>query len=81
MSNLYESFNERSWKCLEAFSPACAQVSMIILIDRQLAVMELIKRFTEFRLNHEKLVNSYVLDALKTARHRKLLARFQELQP
>lgn len=67
MSDLYESLNERSGKYLKAFSPVCAQIGMIILIDQQLAGMELINRFSEFRLSHKKLVNSYVLDALETA--------------
>ncbi len=66
MSDLYESMKPESSKYLESFSPQKSQIGMIVMINMQIAGMELINSFDAFRSNFVKLVNSYVLDAVET---------------
>lgn len=68
MSDLYESVSQSASDYLKVFSCVCGQIGMIVLIDSEIAGLEIINRFDEFKRNHRKLVNSYVMDALETAR-------------
>ena len=67
MSDLYESHEDLSLKYRKAFKPVDNQIGVVVFIDGQIAGMELLSQFEAFTKSHEKLVQSYVMDALETA--------------
>lgn len=67
MSDLYESHRGVSKKYLKAFHAVDNQVGIIVFIDGELAGVEILARFDAFRKTHEKMVSSYVMDAIETA--------------
>jgi hypothetical protein len=67
MSDLYESQKETSGDYLKAFHPVDNQIGLVVFIDGKVAGVELLDKFDTFRKNHEKLVQSYVMDALETS--------------
>ena len=66
MSDLHESVKQGLEDYLKDFSPVQNQIGIVVLIDRQVAGMEIINRFDSFALNYRKLVASYALDAVET---------------
>jgi hypothetical protein len=67
MSDLYDSHRITTEEYLKAFRPVDNQVGIIVFIDGELAGAELLGKFDTFRKSHQKLVQSYVMDALETA--------------
>ncbi len=67
MSDLYEAHQETSGDYLKAFHPVDNQIGLVVFIDGEVAGVELLDKFRTFRKNHEKLVQSYVMDALETS--------------
>jgi hypothetical protein len=67
MSDLYEAHEGNTDDHLKAFHPVDNQIGLVVFIDGETAGMELLDKFETFRKNHEKLVQSYVMDALETA--------------
>ena len=67
MADLYETHQETSEDYLKAFHPVDNQIGLVVFIDGEVAGVELLDKFETFRRNHEKLVQSYVMDALETA--------------
>ena len=68
MADLYESHKDLSNQYLTAFRPVDNQIGMVIFIDGEIAGLELLAKFETFQKTHSKLVNSYVMDALETAK-------------
>lgn len=66
MSDLYETVKVSSEQYLKKFFPVISQIGMIVLIDQEIAGVEILNHFDSFSRNHNKLVNSYVLDAIET---------------
>jgi hypothetical protein len=67
MADLYETLQEKSEDYLKAFHPVDNQIGLVVFIDGEVAGVELLDKFETFRKNHEKLVQSYVMDALETS--------------
>ena len=67
MADLYEAHQETSEDYLKAFHPVENQIGLVVFIDGEVAGVELLDKFETFKKNHEKLVQSYVIDALETA--------------
>ena len=65
MSAIYESMKSPSEAYMKRFRPITAQIGFIALIEGKLAGMEMINNYEVFAANHQKLVNSYVIDALE----------------
>ena len=65
MSGIYESMKSPSEAYMKRFSPVTGQIGFIATIDGKIAGMEIINNYEVFAANHQKLVNSYVLDALE----------------
>jgi len=68
MADLYESQKDLSDEFMTAFRPVDKQIGMVVFIDGEVAGLELLPKFENFKKSHSKLVNSYVMDALETAR-------------
>ena len=66
MADLYETHQDTSQDYLKAFHPVDNQIGLAVFIDGEVAGVELLDKFETFRKNHEKLVQSYVMDALET---------------
>ena len=66
MSDLHESLKPGLEEYIKDFSPVQNQIGIVVLIDRQIAGMEIINRFDSFAGNFRKLVASYALDAVET---------------
>lgn len=69
MSDLYEWTRPTSNQYLKAFSPVACQIGIAVLINGEIAGIEVINHFDVFRNNHKKLVHSYVMDAIETSSH------------
>jgi hypothetical protein len=67
LSDLYEAHQATSEDYLKAFHPVDNQIGLVVFIDGEVAGVELLDKFETFRKNHEKLVQSYVMDALETS--------------
>jgi hypothetical protein len=67
MADLYEAHQEASEDYLKAFHPVDNQIGLVVFIDGEVAGVELLDKFETFKNIHEKLVQSYVMDALETA--------------
>ena len=65
MSAIYESMKSPSEAYMKRFRPITAQIGFIAMIEGKLAGMEMINNYEVFAANHQKLVNSYVIDALE----------------
>jgi hypothetical protein len=68
MADLYESHRENAASYMTAFRPVFNQMGIIVFIDGELAGIEILNKFLAFREIHSKLVNSYVMDAIETAK-------------
>jgi hypothetical protein len=68
MADLYESHKDLSNEYLTAFRPVDNQIGMVVFVDGKVAGLELLANFQTFQKIHSKLVNSYVMDALETAK-------------
>ncbi|MGQ9922098.1 MAG: ARPP-1 family domain-containing protein [Desulfobacca sp.] len=68
LSDLYEVQRESSEDYLGHFSPVAQQVGLAAAIDGTLAGVELLGRADSLQRLYPKLVGSYVLDALETAK-------------
>ncbi|MGC8657569.1 MAG: ARPP-1 family domain-containing protein [Desulfomonilaceae bacterium] len=66
MADLYESYREAAAAYQSSFRPVTNQTGMIVFIDGKIAGIEILYRFSAFRENHAKIVNSYVMDALES---------------
>jgi len=69
LSDLCEIMGDASEDYLRHFTPAANQVGLAAAIDGVLAGVELLGRADTCRRLHRKLVASYVLDALETAKN------------
>jgi hypothetical protein len=67
MADLYESFKDSSTNYMKAFRPVDHQIGLLIFIGGTMAGIDIIGNFETFKKSHDKLVNSYVMDALETA--------------
>ncbi|MGD9819861.1 MAG: DUF6569 family protein, partial [Desulfomonilaceae bacterium] len=67
MSDLYESLSVSAGDYIKNFKHVCGQIGILVCIDSEIAGLEILNRFEQFRQNHRKIVNSYILDALETA--------------
>jgi hypothetical protein len=68
MADLYEEHRESSADYLNVFHPVSNQVGIVVFIDGSLAGIDLIGTFDAMEKTFSKLVHSYVMDALETAR-------------
>lgn len=68
LSDLYDSYEDLTRAYLKAFQPVDHQIGIVVFINGELAGAELLEKFDTFRKNHPKLIQSYVMDALETAR-------------
>lgn len=69
LSDLHERHQDLTDDFLKAFHPVDKQIGMVVFIDGEVAGAELLGRFETFTKAHSKLVHSYVMDALETAKH------------
>lgn len=65
MSHIYESMKSPSEAYMKRFRPITGQIGFIAIIEGKIAGMEMINNYEVFAGNHQKLVNSYVIDALE----------------
>lgn len=68
MASIYEAHKAHASEYLRAYKPVERQVGIGCFIDGRLAGVEFVTAFGAFRELHRKLVHSYVIDALETAR-------------
>jgi hypothetical protein len=66
LSDLFERHQDMTQDFLKAFQAVDYQIGMIVFIDGKVAGLELLGKFSAFKKNHAKLVQSYVMDALET---------------
>jgi hypothetical protein len=74
MRDLYESCRESAADYLPAFHVVSNQVGMAVFIDGVFVGIDILGKFSTFEKTFEKLVNSYVMDALETAHQGKTTA-------
>jgi hypothetical protein len=67
MSDLYEAHTETAEEYRKAFHAVDKQLGMAIFIDGEIVGIEFLGKYEPFRQAHDKLVQSYVMDALETA--------------
>ena len=65
LSDLYKIHEARISDYLNAFAPASNQIGILVLINAQVAGMDLVPNFEKFRAVNRKLVVSYVIDSLE----------------
>lgn len=75
MADLYESYRDETEDYFKAFHPVENQIGIAVFIDGELAGIELLGKFDAFRKTHEKMVQSYVIDALETVGERTSVGR------
>lgn len=66
MSDLHESVKHSLDEYVNNFFTLQNQIGLVVLIDRQVAGMEIINRFDSFARNYRKVLASYALDAVET---------------
>jgi hypothetical protein len=66
LSDLYEAHTDRSEAYRKAFQPVNGQIGMAVFIDGNFAGLELVAKAGHFARAHDKLIQSYVMDALET---------------
>jgi hypothetical protein len=64
MNDVFKAQAERLKQCLGAFTRSEGQVGLLVLINGQVVGLDIVSRPEVYARLHEKLVRSYVLDAL-----------------
>lgn len=76
MSDIYEAREKDLKNYLKAFSLIPAQKGLLVFIEGKPAGLEFISRETAFSQNYQKLLKSYVLEALSLKYERQFLKEF-----
>ncbi len=72
MRDVYEAVTEDLGKCVKAFECLPSQVGMLVIIDGEVARLELVPRNEAYGAYHDKLVRSYAMGAMESRMTRRV---------